>query len=1161
MQCPTCGTAAGPEAKFCSGCGAQLLAVCPRCARPNSAGARFCDQCGSDLNAAATDPGTALRPASDPPGIPPARGATPEEGRKLVTVLFGDVAGFTSMSERLDAEEAHDIMRPCFELMREAVHRYGGTVSQFMGDGIMALFGAPLAQEDHAERGVLAGLNIQSALQEFERDLLRSRGVSFRMRIGLNSGRVVVSTIGTDLNPTYTAIGDAVNLASRIQGLASVGSVAISESTAGLVEGKFLTRHMGAHPVKGKALPVVIHEVIRPVGWAPRRHVRSRSSFVGRQMHLEAMLERYKDAQGGQGQVILISGEPGIGKSRLVDEFAHRVGATGAAWLTGQCVSYGKDAPQLPLIDLIRRKLQVDESDSEENIVKKLDEYVESLEADLSADVPWLRFLLSVDPGDRAVRVLDASIRKVRVFEALRSFILAHSQRDPLVVVFEDLHWLDEVSQEFISFLLGSIQDARALVVLTYRPEYEQPFGTLQRFTPIVLQSLVAKESSALAGGLLGGGELPADLTAIIAARTEGNPFFIEEVVRSLLETGSVRRDGSSYSLALEPEELAVPPTVQDVVAARLDRLDGPTLDVLRTAAVVGMEFGVETLRAACDPAVPLADAIRTLKASDLISESSLFPELTYTFRHALVREVAVESLLKPRRRSLHLAVAQALEQRRSDRRLERVEALAYHYEAAEAWAEAAKYLVQSGEKAVHAAAPLEAQGFFRRALRASVESPGCITPEDTITLHGGMGQAMMLGGNPADAVESFSAMLKTATKAGDLFGQGRALLELVTAHVWAHRFEDALRYAEVAREAGVAFGSAAMLAGSRYATAFMATLSGDMATGRVHAAEALQASREPQGAILLARALSVQGMVRHWDGQENEAVEFLDEMVHLCRRPEDMASLTQAFFFRALACCGKGDYVAALACLDEGLELATRLGNKPLLSRLRNTLGWVHHDLCNLGPAIEENLEAVRLAKEVGDPEILCFGELNLADCYLAVGRLDEVATHLEPVIQESARKGSLGDQWMRWRYVQHLYVNRGELALRRGDVLSALRWADECVSAAKESGSPRNLVKALRLRGTALAEQRRFDEAVVALTQALELAREVGNPFQIWRTLAAYSDARRAQGLDDGAAALANEALVVVEAVATSLGDARLADTLRMSPLVVALRSRSGA
>jgi tetratricopeptide (TPR) repeat protein len=351
------------------------------------------------------------------------------------------------------------------------------------------------------------------------------------------------------------------------------------------------------------------------------------------------------------------------------------------------------------------------------------------------------------------------------------------------------------------------------------------------------------------------------------------------------------------------------------------------------------------------------------------------------------------------------------------------------------------------------------------------------------------------------------------------------------------------------------------MLAGSRYATAFMATLSGDMATGRVAAAEALEAARQPDGAILLARALSIQGLIRHWDGQEKDAREFLDEMVHLSRRPEDMASLMHALFFRALACCGKGDYVAALACLDEGLELATRLGNNPLLSRFRNTLGWVYHDLCNFGPAIEENLEAVRLAKVVGDPEILCFGELNLADCYLAVGRLDEVETHLEPVIRESAREGSLGDQWMRWRYVQHLYVNRGKLALRCGDVASALRWADECGTAAQASGSPRNVVKAWRLRGAALAEQRRFDEADAALTQALELAREVGNPFQIWRTLAAHSDARGAQGLADGAAILAHEALVVVEAVATSLGESPLADTLRMSPAVVALHARTGA
>jgi hypothetical protein len=634
--------------------------------------------------------------------------------------------------------------------------------------------------------------------------------------------------------------------------------VAISESTAGLVAGKFLTRDMGAHPVKGKALPVVVHEVIRPIGRAPRRHVRSRSSFVGRQVHLGTMLERYEDARGGQGQVILISGEPGIGKSRLVDEFGHRIGATGAAWLTGQCVSYGKDAPHLPLIDLIRRKLQVDESDSEENIVEKLEEYVESLDADLSADVPWLRFLLSVDPGDRGVSVLDASILKVRVFEALRSFVLAHSQADPLVVAFEDLHWLDEVSQEFISFLLGSIRDARALVILTYRPEYEQPFGGLQRFTTIALQSLVAKESSALAGGLLGGGELPADLTAIIAARTEGNPFFIEEVVHSLVETGAVRRDGSSYALALEPEELAVPPTVQDVVAARLDRLDGPTLEVLRTAAVVGMEFGAETLRAACDPAVPLADALRTLKASDLIAESSLYPELTYTFRHALVREVAVESLLKPRRRSLHMAVARALEQRRSDRRLERVEALAYHYEAAEAWDEAAKYLVQSGQKALHAAATIEAQGFFRRALLRQW-IPGYPHARGRSPCTAAWAGPMLGGIRPTP--RSFGAMLGCHGDRGSL-RQGRALLDVTP----TSGPTDSRRRSVCgrARQAGVTW-LAAMLAGAA-TPRLHGTLSGDMATGRVAAARRWRPW--PHGEILLARAVRP-GSGSHWDGQE----------------------------------------------------------------------------------------------------------------------------------------------------------------------------------------------------------------------------------------------------------------------------------------------------
>lgn len=1156
MNCPSCGVAASDDAKFCSGCGASLVPLCPSCGHSNAADARFCDQCGTDLTAAPTGGEAASDLDEEPkPEDHRAEKAAREGGRKSVTVLFADVVGFTSLSEGLDAEEADDIMRPCFDLMRETVNRYGGTVSQFLGDGIMALFGAPLALEDHAERGVLAALSTQKALKKFDEELAQSSGVSIRMRIGLNSGNVVVGTIGTDLNPTFTAMGDTVNLASRIEGLAPAGSVAISENTERLVRGSFLTRDMGAHEVKGKEAPVNVYEVIRPTARTSSEPNRSR--LIGRDQQLQTMMGRYDDARAGRGQVVLVSGEPGIGKSRLLEEFRHRAGATAPVWMAGQCVSYGSDTPYLPVVDLLRRLVELEDSDSEATVVSKVESYAASLNAELGDGVLWLKFLLSVETGDRAVAAIDASIRKVRVFEALRSLVLAHANEDPVVLVIEDLHWMDEVSQEFISFLLGAIHRAPVMVVLTHRPEYQQPFGSFQNMSKISLSSLAGRDSDDLAAEVLGTSNLPVEVAELVSARAEGNPFFIQEVIRSLLEDGSIRRTGSEYTFVGDIEHLSIPATVQDVIAARLDRLDTGTLEVIRTAAFIGMEFSADTLAAACEPSVQTTEAIAALKAAELVSEGSLYPELTYTFHHALVRDVVIESLLKPRRRSLHLAVAEALERSRPDRLIEQVEVLAHHYEEAEAWPEAANFLIRSGQKALQAAAPSQAEGFFQRTLDIFERVPDAIASKDLISLHRGMGQARQLGGRADRAINSFKAMLEAATAAGDGNNQGRALLDLVGVCIWAHRFEDAQQYAEIARKAAVEADSGAMLAGTRYAVAFMAGLTGEMAAGRVAADEAVEAAQRPDGGILKLSSSFVRGLFHHWDGEETRATKYFDEMLRLSRQPEGMSSLTRALFFKAMSCCGEGDYVTALACLNEGFGLATKLDDQPQLTRNRNTLGWVYHDLCNFDAAIEENLLAVRIAQELGDPETISFGHLNLSDCYLELGQLDEAEAHLNPVIEESRRDATLGDQWMRWRYTQHLNVNLGWLALRRGQHDEALRKADECVEAAKGSGSPRNVTKGLRLRGVVLGELGRFDEASTALTAGLDAARKVGNPCQTWRTLAALSDLSHTQGLDDQSASFAKEALTVVDEVATSLDEGPLRDGLLTSEVVTGLRS----
>jgi class 3 adenylate cyclase/tetratricopeptide (TPR) repeat protein len=918
------------DARFCNACGAALDLSCTVCGTPNGPSAKFCERCGTALGHGDA-PDTVNHHAGPTAAVVAAsrdQDAALEGARKSVTVLFADVAGFTSMSERLDAEDAADIMRPCFDLMQKTVHRYGGTVSQFIGDGIMALFGAPLAQEDHAERGVLAALSIQKALRGFREELMARSGIDVRMRIGLNSGRVVVDMIGTDLNPTYTAIGDAVNLASRVEGLAPVGSVAVSEHTDRLVTGAFETRDMGLQTVKGKDKPVRVYEVLRPMGQTTRYP--DSSSLIGRQQQLSTMLARYDDVLAGHGQLLVLSGTAGIGKSRLTDEFAVRCPGN-PALMTGRCLSYGSVTPYLPLIDLVRGVVGLVEADGEATVIAALEAHAASLGADVDDSLTWIRFLLAVDPGDEAVSRVGAAIRKLRVFEALRSFLFAHTKEKPVIVVIEDLHWIDDVSQEFISFFLQSIENERVTVVLTHRPEYHPLIGASPNQTAISLTQLAGRESEALAAELLEASGLSEDLTEAVSARTGGNPLFTEEVVRSLRQTGT--------SEAHDDWASTIPATLHGLIAARLDRLDTTAISVIRTAAFIGAEFSTDVLAAACDGDAPIDDALATLEDAELVAERSLFPDVTYAFRHALVRDVVVDSLLKPRRRIIHLAVARALETVRADRQLEFVETPAHHFTEAQVWPEAANYLVQSGRKALAASSP-QAEDFFSRALDVVKTEPDALSAEQVVATYRGAGRATQASGEFDRSVESFTAMLHAAQEAGDRRGEGQALLGLVDACMWAHRFEEAQEWAEIVRKAAIDAESDVMLAGSRFYTAFMSSLTGDLAAARIAAADAIDASQRPAGAPLRQVAAMIQGSLLHWEGKELDALEHVDRMVELGRRPEGMELLAQALFTKGMIACAAGDYVSAFTALREGVDLATRMNDGPRLLRCQNTLG-----------------------------------------------------------------------------------------------------------------------------------------------------------------------------------------------------------------------------
>jgi len=658
MLCPRCQTQNRSGAQFCRQCGTRLESVCPTCNAPVEPGSRFCDACGADLTAGAAAAPAPATPAPPPPAqFGPPGVYTPKhlaekiltsrsalEGeRKQVTVLFVDVSGFTSLSERLDPEDVHRLMTRAFELMLEAVHRYEGTVNQFLGDGIMALFGAPIAHEDHGQRAVHAALGIRKALETYQEELQRKRGITFMVRQGLNTGLVVVGSIGSDLRMDYTAVGDTTNIAARLQQTADRGRVLVSEATHRLVEGYFHTRALGELVLKGKAEPARAWEVIAARQARTRLDIeaeRGLTPYVGRERELRLLFECFEKAKAGHGQVVFIVGEPGIGKSRLLYEFRRRLGDE-ATWVEGRCMSFGRSIALHPVVDMVKRNFRIEESDTEGTIAKKIERSVVLLGEDLRPITPYLRYLLSVDPGDPAVLTMDPQQRRGEIFDALRRLLLRASEVRTQVFVHEDVHWIDKVTEESLLFTADSIPTNRLLLIFTYRPGYLHPFGERTYHTRIALDTLSSEDSAQMAQALLSAESLPDELKGLIVRRAEGNPFFVEEVVKSLQEIGAIRREGNRYVLTKQLDEIVIPDSIQDMIMARIDRLADAPKKTLQLASVIGREFTRRLLDRIADLRGRTEDFLREMKAIELLYEKIFFPELAYMFKHALTHDVA----------------------------------------------------------------------------------------------------------------------------------------------------------------------------------------------------------------------------------------------------------------------------------------------------------------------------------------------------------------------------------------------------------------------------------------------------------------------------------------------------------------------------------------
>jgi tetratricopeptide (TPR) repeat protein len=615
-------------------------------------------------------------------------------------------------------------MNQAFERMLAEIHRFEGTVNQFLGDGLMALFGAPVAHEDHARRAALAALELQCALTGFRDDLKWTRGIEFRMRFGLNTGLVVVGAIGDNLRMDYTAVGDTVNVAARMQQMAEPGQIILADATRRLIEGHFHLRSLGSVSVKNRVEPVQAWELKVIRGEGPDRPL---GPMLGREDALATLDRAFATARRGRGQVAYVVGEAGMGKSRLLLELRRRAGEE-VLWLEGRCLSFGRSTAFLPIVDALRQSFRIAEADGEPEIIDKVTRGLAPLGERGTEDAPFVRYLLAVDPGDPVVASMDPTTRRARIFQALQRLLLLSSQARPIVLVIEDLHWIDSASEEYIKGLVNALAGAAVLLVLTYRPIYQPTFGERTYISRVVLQPLHDADARRLVRVTLGVEELPDELAALIAHKAEGNPFFLEEIGRALVDTGVVRRENGRLTLARPASTIVVPDRVQDVIAARIDRLGEDQKRTVQVASVIGREFALRLLRCVAEAVEQVERALGELKALEFIYEKAALFDVEYVFKHVLTQDVAYESILHARRRELHARIGEAIEGLYTDRLDERIEELVYHFTRGEMWDKAAHYGRQAGDRAAALCEDGKAVEFYERALDALGRLPA--TPE-----------------------------------------------------------------------------------------------------------------------------------------------------------------------------------------------------------------------------------------------------------------------------------------------------------------------------------------------------------------------------------------------------------------------------------------------
>jgi len=1042
MKCPRCQEENGPTAKFCNGCGLRLDVACPACGQPNPPGSRFCNECGQRLDPAAP-PGM---PGFSPPASPlpqhlaekirTARKTIDEGERKQVTVLFADLKGSMDLLAEHDPEEARKLLDPVLEHMMEAVHRFEGTVNQIMGDGIMALFGAPLAHEDHAVRACYAALRLQASVRRYAEIVRRREGVLLQVRVGLNSGEVVVRSIGSDLHMDYTAVGQTTHLASRMEQLAAPGSILLTAESVRLAEGYVEVKPLGPMMVKGLSAPVETYE-LTGTGSARTRFqamaARGLSRFVGRDDEMEQLRRILERVRQGRGQLVGIVGEPGVGKSRLVFEAVHSHRVSGWLVLESSSVSYGKATSYLPVIDLLKGYFKIGDGDSDREIREKLTGKILTLDRSLEPMLTPLLALLDVPVEDATWAALDPRGRRQLTLDAIRRLLLREAQVQPLLLVFEDLHWIDAETQGLLDALLDSLPTARILLLTNYRPEYTHTWDSKTYYTRLRLDTLPAESAGELLDALLGPDRSLAPLKALLAARTGGNPLFLEEGVRVLVETKVLGGERGSYRLTQPFESVRVPSTVHAILASRIDRLPASEKRLLQTAAVIGKDFSFAILQAIADDSEEtLRHQLGHLQAAEFLYETNLFPDLEYTFKHALTHEVAYGSLVQDRRRLLHAQVAEALEAQYPDRVSEHAEKLAHHSLRGEVWTKAGGYLRAAGAKATARSAYREAVNWYEQGLLALRHLPQeRETLRRAIDLHFDLRNALWPLGEPE-----------------------RLLEHLQAAKAVAETLDDRLRLGWV----------------QSYLTQYY-RMTGDPDRAIAAAQEALALAASTADFGLQVATSAHLGPIYRERGDFSRAIEILSGTVDALTGQRalerfGLVGLPAVLLRFHLVWCQAelGQFVDAGARAEEALRIAEESGSPYNLMFAGVGAGILSLFRGEAAQAIPRLGRGLELCRAWSMPILLPVTASTLGSAYALTGQLGEALPLLEQAVEHATT--------MKLMTARSLFVTRlGEGYLLAGRGGDAMRVAGESLALAREQKERGHEAYALRLQGSAVA------------------------------------------------------------------------------------------